>query len=216
VPEKNDHPHLGESLNELLQDVEELSHKVKVLRAEVEEIREDFHFVLQNRQSISSGDTIVDETPVSDPSIETIAQDGPEESVTSLLADNLEERTQNHEEWVKTVRDPASEMSEGERIQRTKGNGASAKYEIAQLPDSQWAIRTSFSYDCGNICGNATPWSEFPTREECINQFMIRANSFFDPEIDSTGNNRQRQARQEMLELLKGGLFGFVEPDPQK
>ena len=90
---------------------------------------------------------------------------------------------------------------------------ATAEYEIAPLTNGRWALHFAFSYWCGNCEGFSTPWSEYESREACVEQFESRAKKFFGKPIDNGGNEVQKVARIEMLTNFEGGLFGFVEPD---
>ncbi len=143
--------------------------------------------------------------------------DSIEGSVTSLLAGGLEERTREYENWVRAVRDPATEKSEGERALKTTSDKATASYEMASLPDGRYAIRYRCEYHCGNYSGVGYPWTAEETRQKCLDLFLSGAKRHFSQEVcDASSNDLQRQARKEMLELLKGGLFGFLEPEPEK
>jgi hypothetical protein len=69
-------------------------------------------------------------------------------------------------------------------------------------------------YHCGNMQGSGTPWTEYASRQACVEGFLNSAKEFFRTAIGPDGSAAQRHARVEMLELLGGGLFGFAEPDP--
>jgi hypothetical protein len=119
-----------------------------------------------------------------------------------------------YEEWAATVRDPAVKNSEGTRRLRTKDGNAEAWYEIAPLPGDRWARHMFMGYHCGNMQGSGTPWTEYASRQACVEGFLNSAKEFFRTAIGPDGTAAQRQVRTEMLELLDGGLFGFAEPDP--
>ena len=149
--------------------------------------------------------------------IETPDGESMEEPVSSLFAGNLEERIKEYEEWVKTVRDPACNKSEGERVLKASSGKATASYEMASLPDGRYAIRYRCEYNCGNYSGVGHPWSAEETRQKCLELFLDTAKKHFSQEQnDLSSNDIQKQARKEMLGLLKGGLFGFMEPEPEK
>ncbi|WP_298865083.1 hypothetical protein [uncultured Gimesia sp.] len=220
VNEKNDHTPFGESIDELQQTVEELSQEVRVLRDVLDEIREDFSWALRNGHSESIEEAVADNIIDSEhePTEKYVKQSEPEEvsieePVTSLLANNTEGRINEHEEWVKIVRDPAQKNSEGLRKLQADNGKATAEYEVAPLPDGGYAIRITLSYHCGDTQGTAIPWSEYDSREACINQFESRAKQFFQKPIDNGGNEAQQVARKEMLKHFEDSLFGFVEPD---
>ena len=135
------------------------------------------------------------------------------EPVKSLLANDTQERIDDHELWIKTVRDPASQYSEGLRILQVSGGKATAAYEVSPLPDGSWAIRTSLSYWCGNCEGYHSGWDVYKSRDVCIDQFESRAKQFFLKPLDGEGNETQQHARMEMLKHFETGLFRFVEPE---
>ncbi len=135
------------------------------------------------------------------------------EPVKSLLANNTQERIADHEQWIKTVRDPAYKNSEGLRKLQADNGKATAEYEVSPLPDGRWAIRTSLSCWCGNCGGYHSGWDVYESRDVCIDQFESRAKQFFQKSIDGEGNETQQHARIEMMKHFETGLFGFVEPD---
>lgn len=119
------------------------------------------------------------------------------------------------DEWVATVRDPAQQTSERLRTLESANGAASATYEIAPLTNGRYAVRIDCRYDTGNMSGIGVPWTVFPSREECIDFFIRTARRHFSPE--QTLSNcvaSQYAARRQILELLDGGLFGFIEPAP--
>jgi hypothetical protein len=135
-----------------------------------------------------------------------------------------------HEEletWIATVRDPARERSEGERVVRTADGKAEARYEIALLPDGRFALHFGVQYHCGDHRGWFVPWTTFGTREECVVAFLEKSRRFFSAQVgmcdadeddeEMSSYRTQRMARQKMLPLLESdGLFGFLEPEPMK
>ena len=122
--------------------------------------------------------------------------------------------------WVHQVRDPAEQASEG--VRRLDCRGASAEYEIASLSNGKYALKYSLAYRCGDYWSRSTPWSEFESRESCIEAFLAAARGHF--RITSCEDNRgvddrltssQKVARSKMQELLSSSeLFGFIEPAP--
>ncbi len=128
------------------------------------------------------------------------------------MSPELKVRHEEHDKWVREVRDPAEEHGEGLRVIEVAG--ASVEYEIAQLPDGRYAIRSSFCYHCGNYHGSGSPWSALESREACLEIFVNRArNHFGEKLLDGSVAEKQRQAQKAMLQALDGGLFGFVEPE---
>jgi hypothetical protein len=125
---------------------------------------------------------------------------------------------QDHEHWIREVRDPAIHASEG--IRRIEVRNASAEYEIAPLHGGIWAMRTWMQFRTGSFSGSGTPWRPFQSREACLEEFLRLARRHFSrviPEIDNEGQNYapQIKAGKEMMKRLEGdGLFGFIEPDP--
>jgi len=232
---KNNHQaSTGESLSELQDTVELLAQEVRVLREVIDEIRDDFRWAVQNGFLTADDESVPDsharnflksarsETDFGrkEGTTEDIEQqcDSPkehssEEPAASAITGDLDERIQQHEEWAATVRDPAKEASEGIRTLQTKERGASAEYEIALLPSGRWALRTDLRYHVGDMRGNTTPWAEYASREECVDQFVDRTKKFFNTNIDAGGSDPQRHARNEMLKHFEKSLFGFVEPD---
>ncbi len=227
MPENNEQHPFGESIEDLQQTVVELSQEIRVLRDVLDEIREDFSWALRNEHSESIEKTIeqsVTENKI-DPESETTAEiaeanapdetkESPvEEPVANLIANNTKDRIDEHEEWIKNVRDPAQRNSEGVRRLQSGDGKATAEYEVAPLPDGRWAMQISLAYHCGDMEGVSVPWTEYESRESCIDQFESRAKRFFRKPIDDGGNEAQQLARKEMLKHFEGSLFGFVEPD---
>ena len=81
--------------------------------------------------------------------------------------DTLETRKAAFEEWVRRVRIPAMQNSEGLRRIVTPCKRAAASYRIAQIPTG-WAIQMDMDYLCGNYSGRGSPWTECETREACL------------------------------------------------
>lgn len=126
------------------------------------------------------------------------------------------DRVEAFEVWCSTVRAPARAASEGQR--QVAVPGAEAEYEIAELDTDRWAVRVRLAYLCGNASGQGIPWQEQPTREACIDAFLNLACTHFGRELherDPVVSDSQRRAQRMMLELLGGGLFGFIEPTPE-
>ena len=128
--------------------------------------------------------------------------------------DSLQLRQQEFENWVRTVRDPAMDSSEGLRRIEAKNQRAIAEYEIARISTESWAIRINLAYQCGDSSGHGVPWSTFPSRELCIDFFLSLARRHFQPPQHPFSSDAQRVAQKEMSELLEDGLFGFSEPSP--
>ncbi len=237
VPEKMTETNTGELIQELQYSVDELSQEVHVLRCVLDEIREDYHWALRNghtesiEETVAGNDHISEVEPTAlpveidqpesqkDPEFDTLEEESEDteaektKSVTSLLAHNTQERIDDHEQWIKTVRDPAYKNSEGLRKLQASDGQATAEYEVAPLPDGRWAIRTSLSYWCGNCEGVHSGWDVYESRDVCIDRFESRAKQFFQKPIDDEGNETQQHARKEILKHFETGLFGFVEPD---
>ena len=128
------------------------------------------------------------------------------------ISPELKAQHEEHDKWVRDVRDPAIENSEGLRV--IEVDGASAEYEIAQLPDGRYAISSSLCYDCGDYHGSGSPWSALESREACLEAFMNRARSHFSEKLpDGSVTDKQQQAQKVMSQALDGGLFGFIEPE---
>ncbi len=120
-------------------------------------------------------------------------------------------RKADHETWCREVRDPAIEHSEGRRTIRTARDEARFEYEIAPLSHGKWAVNWQYGFLCGSRDGSSHPWTQFGTRDECIQQSLMYARQFFTaPATDVV----QQNPRREMQRLLGAGLFGFIEPEP--
>jgi len=133
-------------------------------------------------------------------------------SLFSLLNDcSVEERLAEFEEWVDSVRDPAKERAEGVRRISVDRGRLIAEYNIAELRDGRWAVRVRCdSRDGGVSC----PWSEMPTRQDCLDFFLnIARRHFSDERGQRDRSDADIRARQKMQQRLsESGLFGFVEP----
>ncbi len=148
---------------------------------------------------------------------------GPSNSFPSLPLETITPPSalyEKHERWITEVRDPAILASEG--VRRIEVRNASAEYEIAHLPDGQWAMHTNLAFRAGDYEGSAMPWQTFSTREECVDTFLRRARKHFSRQIRDRDNegeslSSQKKAGVEMMKRLDGdGLFGFIEPDPAR
>lgn len=129
---------------------------------------------------------------------------------------SLDDRRASFEEWVRTVREPAARASEGRRTLVATNGGAYGEYEIAPLPDGRFAIRFILQYDSGNMATHACPWTAYASRDDCLTIFTEAAHRHFTAElVEMTCSARQRMARTQTLDVLSGGLFGFVEPNPE-
>ena len=131
-----------------------------------------------------------------------------------VISSTLEERQAEFRSWVESVRDPASPNTEGLQQISALNCAAVANYEIAQLSDQRWAVTVHCSYNCGNHHEVGIPWSDFSTRDDCVDFFLKSARHHFRPQQLSDFSERQQQAQREMKRLLNSGLFGFIEPRP--
>jgi hypothetical protein len=136
--------------------------------------------------------------------------------IPSLLAseDDLAARQAAFRHWAETVRDLAAAATEGVREVGTRGDTAVASYEVAPLPNGRWAVRLRCEYNCGDYHGIGIPWTDFPTRDQCVEFFLVTARRHFGYAVDSRSSALQQQAQAEMKRLLTSGLFGFIEPLP--
>ena len=131
-----------------------------------------------------------------------------------MVTKTLVERRQEFEEWVRTVRVPATKLSEGIRRLEVKNGRATAEYEIAQIAGETWAIRINLAYHCGDHRGLGLPWATFPDRDQCLTHFLQTARRHFRLPREGFLSDAQLFAQKEMSELLRDGLFGFSEPAP--
>jgi len=121
-------------------------------------------------------------------------------------------RHEDYEQWMRTVRDSADVAAEGVRIFQSKDGRSYALYEIALMPDGQWAIRLECRLRASS--GIGLTWTLFETREKCLQYFQTKAAKHFGSErIIFTGQKIQQEVHHEMIDLLSNGLFGFTEPD---
>lgn len=128
----------------------------------------------------------------------------------------LAERRAIFQHWMETVRDPARSASERIRELIVLNGAATASYEIALLPDGRWAVTVRCEYHCGHCHGAGIPWTDFPSRDDCLEFFLNRARHHFGQPVGRDGSDLQRNAQAEMNRLLTGGLFGFIEPTPSR
>ena len=133
-----------------------------------------------------------------------------------LETDTLLERQVAFHLWIETVRDPAQRQSEGVRELIVLNRAATASYEIAPLPNERWAVTVRCEYHCGHCHGAGVPWTDYSSRDECIEFFLNTARHHFGQAVGHDGSDQQRNAQAEMNRLLKGGLFGFIEPTPSR
>ena len=124
----------------------------------------------------------------------------------------LAERRATFQLWMETVSDPARRASEGVRELIVLNGAATASYEIAPLPNGQWAVTVGCEYHCGYCHGAGIPWTEFPSRDDCLEFFLNTARHHFGQPVGCDGSDLQRNAQAEIKRLLTGGLFGFIEP----
>ena len=128
----------------------------------------------------------------------------------------LAERRATFQLWMETVRDPAQKESEGLREVIVLNRAARASYEIAPLPEGRWAVTVRCEYHCGHCHGAGIPWTDFPSRDDCLEFFLNTARHHFGQLVGCDKSDLQRNAQTEMNRLLKGGLFGFIEPTPSR
>jgi hypothetical protein len=130
-----------------------------------------------------------------------------------LRSEEWSARQAVYDEWVRTVRDPADATSEG--LRRIVVSRAAAEYEIAPLPDGQWALRFGLEYRTGDFGSQYSPWTAYASREECVAAFLEAARAHFGAQLLRTaGATTQSLSRTAMLERLRdSGLFGFIEPN---
>lgn len=96
-----------------------------------------------------------------------------------LTSEASDERQDQFRIWIETVRDPATSNNEGVREIAVLNGAATANYRIALLPDQRWAVSVQCSYNCGNLFGVGTPWTECPSREDCVALFLKIARKHF-------------------------------------
>ncbi|MCA9073717.1 MAG: hypothetical protein KDA93_01700 [Planctomycetaceae bacterium] len=149
------------------------------------------------------------------PSMETVTVDWSElapESLSQETMDSFDDRMAEHERWCHEVRDPAQQNSEGSRIVMPANGKALVEYEVAPLPNGEWAVRWAHRFLCGDVCGAGHPWTVHPTRDDCIELVLQTSRKMF----SANGLDKvQIPIAREMLHLLGDGLFGFNEPEPQ-
>ncbi|MCA9078466.1 MAG: hypothetical protein KDA93_25790 [Planctomycetaceae bacterium] len=137
--------------------------------------------------------------------------DIPWDMLRRLSQDELATRQREFECWCRAVRDPAHEHTEGRRILTPKNGKAMLAYEVAPLPNGEWAVTWEHRFQCGSHWGAGHPWTVRPTREACIDLMLQAARKMFAAErLDKV----MRPVANEMLHLLGDGLFGFAEPEP--
>jgi hypothetical protein len=113
------------------------------------------------------------------------------------------------DEWRRVVSGPAGEAAEGKR--RFDCGAAKAEYQTALLPDGRWAIRFTCAIQSGS--GMSCPWRRFATREECLAYFQQEVLAFF--ERERRLQRDREKARQQIMAVLRGSMFGFEEPEPE-
>lgn len=118
-----------------------------------------------------------------------------------------------HDRWINEVRDPANDTSEGRRIVSSKNGHARLEYQIAPLPDDNWAVSLQYGFYCGDHTGHANPWKKYSSREDCLQAVVFAGKEFF---TKQRSDANQTRARLEILDQLGSGLFGFKEPNPVK
>ncbi len=139
------------------------------------------------------------------------SQTGPSSSALQDTIEPLSARMAEHERWCHEVRDPARLHSEGQRVIRPANAKAVVEYEIAPLPNGDWAVTWRHSFRCGNSRGAGHPWTTRPTRDDCIKLVLNTSRKMFSA---NSLDKVQVPVAREMLHLLGEGLFGFHEPEP--
>jgi len=122
------------------------------------------------------------------------------------------DRFERYEAWVREVRDPAEAADEGCRV--VARGRAKLDYHLARVPGG-WA----YKYGCtSGHSGTYVPWcGPVGTRGEALKRILeagrermgcyaSRHNGIYEAPEDAAA----------VVEMLAGGgLFGFIEPDPQ-
>jgi hypothetical protein len=123
----------------------------------------------------------------------------------------LKQRHDDFDEWVRTVRNPATYNSEGPRV--IKIGSCRFEYQLAPLPDGRYAARSDRQTDNS---GGGSPWKAFPSRAEALEHVLTEARKSYD--MSNSGGcvtNTDLVSGPKMLERLSNNsLFGFEEPDP--
>jgi|SaaInlStandDraft_1057018.scaffolds.fasta_scaffold54985_2 hypothetical protein len=117
----------------------------------------------------------------------------------------------DYDRWCSEVRDPANVASEGLRLISSKQGHARFEYEIAPLPDGNWAVSLQYGFYSGDYTGHGSPWKKFSSREECLEAVVFTTREFFTKQRNDASQTR---ARLEILDQLGSGLFEFKEPNP--
>lgn len=115
----------------------------------------------------------------------------------------------DHAAWVRDVRDPAGQASEGERV--LAAGKARAAYDVAPLPGGGWALTYHLDLPESH---RGSPWAAYPSRQACLDAFLAAAREWY-------GHNRDRTDTMaataklcvRMLKLLPPN-GGPVEPAP--
>ena len=133
-----------------------------------------------------------------------------------LTSEASDERKDQFRIWIETVRESATSNNEGVREISVLNGAATANYRIALLPNQRWAVSVQCSYNCGNLSGVGTPWTECPSREDCVAFFLKIARKHFLSPCPRDDSSLQYMAQKEMKRRLTDGLFGFIEPTPRQ
>jgi hypothetical protein len=107
------------------------------------------------------------------------------------------------DDWIASVRDPATRATEGERTVRT--GSASAVYQIAPLPDGRWALRFDLEVWKGTHSGHGSPWVAHASRQACLDAFLAAARDFF-----RAGNSRWQNSPGGAK--AAAGLWKLIDP----
>ena len=124
----------------------------------------------------------------------------------------LSDRIEAFQQWVRDIRDPATLTTEGVRRVESRDGKAVADYDVAPLANGRWAICVNCFLRTGDYSGTGLPWTDFGTREECIDFFLGIARQHFDHE------SRPAALRSEMRTLLSATLYGcllYTSPSPR-
>lgn len=122
--------------------------------------------------------------------------------------------------WKREIRDPANQSTEGQRWIHAPGHFTKAMllYEIAPLPSGDWAWKAELTIQ--DLC-HRTPWTKAPaSRAAALHNMLLWATGILTSEIKNPHSSRDEHtvpAAKALLERLDDtGLFGFIEPDPER
>ncbi len=144
--------------------------------------------------------------------IPVLSQSDGSSSVLQHQIEPLSDRMAEHERWCHEVRDPAEKHSEGRRVVMPANGRALLEYQVAPLPNGEWAVRWAHRFLCGDVRGAGHPWTTRATRDDCLELVLQTSRKMFSAK---TIDKVQIPVAREMLHLLGDGLFGFTEPEPE-